>query len=276
MNEEVRKHLDAGSALLRENNALGALAEFEAALALAPDSAEVFTLRGIALSQLSRTEEATTSFQRAIGLDPTNAKAFYNFATHLYQIGRKPEARTYASECLIRDPGHKSSQDLIALIDQEAMAPPVMPPTPGMPYGQPLPPETQYVRPGYAPTAGGLAFIDKLGPSWMVLGWAVIIVSCAISIYQWSVIFPAMSTLFENMGKTQNFEKEAMKMQGLIPLWLTILGYVSQIGAIAWGVADIVHKRGNFLWLAPLIICTCCGAPWMILPIYILGGRPKA
>lgn len=255
--------------------------DFEAALhfadqAIAMDEsvADAHTMRAIALSQLRQPDTATASFQRAISLDPSSVKAFYNFATHLYGIGRKQDALTYANQALAREPGHAASTNLVRLIEQEFTAQ-NQPVNTGMPYSGP-PQHSPYAREGYGPPPSGtntIPFINNLGPFWVTLGWIISIGSAVVSIYSISLVAPYMGEIMKSVSTGGNAESLAAKFQGLVPAWVTIFGYLMQATSFGWMLVDLIHRRGNFLWLIPMAICTCCGWQFMVLPLYIATGR---
>jgi hypothetical protein len=64
-----------------------------------------------------------------------------------------------------------------------------------------------------------------------------------------------------------------MESQSGMMLVSRIAGFASLIGILIWSIMDILDRRGNFVWLIPNIICSCCGFGWITLPIYILAGR---
>lgn len=71
--DRTRAHLDA-------DDLPGALVESDAALQLAPQSAEAHNLRGVVLDELGRTAEAIAAYQEALRLDPGLSDAAENLA----------------------------------------------------------------------------------------------------------------------------------------------------------------------------------------------------
>jgi tetratricopeptide (TPR) repeat protein len=76
------KNLDAinmlGALALQGGNAAAALGHFSRAAEIAPDFAEAFNNRGVALQRLERWDEALASFRRALAIAPAFADALYN------------------------------------------------------------------------------------------------------------------------------------------------------------------------------------------------------
>ncbi|MBX3119321.1 MAG: tetratricopeptide repeat protein [Fimbriimonadaceae bacterium] len=127
------------------------------ALELNDHDSEAYVLKGIALAQLKRDDEATEAFRGAISCGPSNPKAYFNLAVHQYGLGHKAEAESIAREAVRLDPSHSGAKDLVARITRE-MNPDVITPTgkvaadapslsqPGDPLSQP--------NPGAAPPTG--------------------------------------------------------------------------------------------------------------------------
>ncbi len=84
-------HSDFGTYLFRGADYQGALTEWNAALALAPDNANVLRSVGAADHMLDRDDEAASAFQRALEITP-NAGTFANLGTIRYFQGRYLDA----------------------------------------------------------------------------------------------------------------------------------------------------------------------------------------
>jgi len=69
-----------------------ALASYDRALAIRPDSAEALSNRGVTLHELGRCEEALASYDRALKVRPAYAEALSNRGLTLHQLGRFEEA----------------------------------------------------------------------------------------------------------------------------------------------------------------------------------------
>jgi tetratricopeptide (TPR) repeat protein len=83
---------ERGVALHRAGRFAEALASFDAALALEPNSAELSNSRGNALRRLKRLPEALASYERAIALSPQLAAAWNNRGLVLQAVRRFDEA----------------------------------------------------------------------------------------------------------------------------------------------------------------------------------------
>ncbi len=90
---------------LSMNRDLEALAGIEKALALRPDSAECWNIRGSALRGLKRTEEALASFDRALAIKPAYPAALCNRGGLLLDdLGRAGEALAAFDQALALQP----------------------------------------------------------------------------------------------------------------------------------------------------------------------------
>lgn len=240
-----------------------------------PTSCDALVIKGVALSQLTRNVEATQAFQAAIASDPTSAKAFYNFAAHLYQTGERGQALTYAQQALQRDPDHAASRELEQRITAE-MTSQAPPPAQGMPYQSGPQQYSEYMRPGSypgGPVSGGIPWVTKLGSSWLLIGW--LIIALWLIYFVFSIIFalPMIQEVTKAM-QSQNGQAQIQEIAAKNSKpGFQALGYLFMVSGIGWTITDLIHRRGNFLWLVPMILCSCCGFGWMIMPLYIAAGR---
>ncbi|KAF0100346.1 MAG: glycosyltransferase 9 family protein [Rhodospirillaceae bacterium] len=85
-------YVERGNALQKLNRYEEALACYDQAIALDPDSADAFNDHGTALQHLQRFDEALASHERAATLRPDDAHAYYNQGTALLNLGRHEEA----------------------------------------------------------------------------------------------------------------------------------------------------------------------------------------
>ncbi len=69
-----------------------AIAAYERAIEIKPDSHEAFNNKGSALDKLGRYEEAIAAYERAIEIKPDKHEAFYNKGNTLGNLGRYEEA----------------------------------------------------------------------------------------------------------------------------------------------------------------------------------------
>ena len=107
----VRLHRSAeylgnlGTALNAAGQPLEALAAFDAALALQPESQGVLNNRGMALKALLRHDEAVASYQKAIGLLPREAGFHRNLGNALAELGDWHGAEAAYRTALSHRPG---------------------------------------------------------------------------------------------------------------------------------------------------------------------------
>ncbi|MBS1706426.1 MAG: tetratricopeptide repeat protein [Armatimonadetes bacterium] len=285
MSEETQGLLQEATTLVQEQRFQDARSRIEQVLAAEPQNTDAMVLQGICLAQLGMKDEATSSFQRALSVDPSNTKILYNFATHLYQLGRKQEALSYAKQAVALQPEHNSAAQMVSLIETElqqpaapGMAPPVVPGSPaeqsGYAQGQPY---SGYTRPdvyGTPPQGGGIPFVRKMGNTWTIIGWFFAILAAVLFVYNLVHMMPYISQIMAATQKGQTeMNRITTEMQKDVNMFAQILGWVSLLGAMVWAILDLVDRRGNFLWLLGIIPCSCCGAQFIVLPIYLLFGR---
>lgn len=101
----AQRHAQAGLDLLNARNAAGALAEFDAAVALAPGAGALHYQRARALAQLGRLEEALLASNGALVRDPGMHNAHVQAARFLRQLRRPREARDRLLQALAMQPG---------------------------------------------------------------------------------------------------------------------------------------------------------------------------
>ena len=73
----LRAHQNRGAALLQLGRHEAAVADFDAALAIAPDDADALSNRGLAHSRLGNLDAAVRDFGRALELNPKDANALH-------------------------------------------------------------------------------------------------------------------------------------------------------------------------------------------------------
>lgn len=83
--QRVVAHLGLGSLLNNQGQMEQAIAQFDEAIKLAPNSAIGYTLRGLAFYDLERWDESIASLRRAVELDPNNPQIRINLANSLYE-----------------------------------------------------------------------------------------------------------------------------------------------------------------------------------------------
>ncbi len=85
-------HYNLALALVGRGKNEEALAQYEEALKLNPDSPEMHNSMGVVLRYLDRYDESVEHYRRAIQLDPNQPEAHYNLATALKSEGKLKEA----------------------------------------------------------------------------------------------------------------------------------------------------------------------------------------
>jgi Flp pilus assembly protein TadD len=98
--DSAEAHNNLGSALLQKGSVDEALAHCQRALQIKPDSAEVHNNLGNALLQKGRVDEAIAQYQQALQIKPDNAKAHNNLDNALLQKGRVDEAIAHYQKAL--------------------------------------------------------------------------------------------------------------------------------------------------------------------------------
>ena len=90
--DDAEKWLKQGNSLFLEGRYQEAVASYDNALKIKPDSYEVWFLRGFALSDLGRNEEAITSFDQALKIKPDYHEVWLNRGVALWNLGKIKEA----------------------------------------------------------------------------------------------------------------------------------------------------------------------------------------
>ena len=106
MGEELKPEADlmGGAFAYLRGDHERALAEFDRAIALNPDSAGAHNNRGLALVKLNRHKEALKAFNRTVELNPTHAVGWCNKAAVLIDLQRYDEALPAAEQAIQLDP----------------------------------------------------------------------------------------------------------------------------------------------------------------------------
>lgn len=269
---------DQSQQWLQEASAAVQAGQFEEALKLAEQSieaepsCEAWVIRGIALAQLSRPQDATAAFEEGIRLNPESPRAYYNLATHLYQQKQLEKARAMATEAIRCDPNNQSAKNLIGLIDQESGTSASEPST----WAQP-PSQATLLE----PESGAIPFVDKMGGIWNLIGIALIVISLVVTTYSWLIQGSLIKEVMENLGNEQKIKQiteqaqAAQRNNALLPI-VSIFGWLALLGTLAWGCLDIANRRKSWLWLIGFIPCACCGFSFIILSVYMVAGRKVA
>ena len=136
----VERHISLGRMYVDRGRLADALAEFDAAVRLAPTRAGVHVLRGLAVREYGAPAEAIEAFRRARGLDPGDpVTAYYLF--HEASFGGNAGAAQEASEALAA-----TYPTLLQARPQKAMPFTRLAPLPGAAAGPPILPPAAYTR----------------------------------------------------------------------------------------------------------------------------------
>jgi protein O-GlcNAc transferase len=101
---QARAFCKEGNAWLDKGDPNAALASYEKAVALDPESADSLLSMGFALSELGRFEEAQTQLAQAVALDPTSPDAHYLLGSANHALNRPSEAIAAWQEAVSRKP----------------------------------------------------------------------------------------------------------------------------------------------------------------------------
>jgi tetratricopeptide (TPR) repeat protein len=260
MSSQLEVLVSESTDLVNSGQFAEALTKADAALSIDPDSAAASLARAVCLSQLGNSSEASMAFDRAISLAPGDAKARFNAAVHEYNLGNLEVARSLASQAVDLDANHEGAKGLLQRI-----------PAPSQQASYPRDFEMAAdVEPA------GLPFITKMGKGWIALGWTLVGIGVLSLIYTIITVMPRVSEITAAFKSQDQAKMNAIALSLTNP-FLQVFGY-AHIGAILlWVILDLIHRRGNMIWLIAHIPCTCCGAfcglPFLSLPIYILFGR---
>ncbi len=264
--ESVRQLIDQAVAALQSGKHSQALELLDQAVQLAPESAEVYGLRGIAFAQLGRAEAATESLRKATMLEPS-AKSFYNLAVHLLNAGEKIEALESVQEALKLDPNHAEAQQLMIKlagtgavpqfsVEGKAVNPSAAATTPRPGYGEE---KLRHVFPC-------LAYSQ---PQWKAFGWTIVGLA-AFSVILVKVAFPLQVPAKPDpkdylMGYRPIRTPFAMAEIGF---FITMI-----LASMIWTSMDLIDRRGRALWMVPMMICCFLWMPFVPQALYMVAGR---
>ena len=283
--EQAKGFLDQATQSIQGGMFNQAIDLIDQAIAIDPNNAEAYLLKGVAMANTNQPDGATEAFQKAIMIQPTNPKAFFNLAVHQSRMGNKTQALDAAQEAMKLDPAHAGARELVGQLEQElGMARTVdpmlkedVPPVqagPQNPYASQNPYVQQpgaapYYREGYAPSAHSVAFVEKMGQTWTTIGWVLVGIWVLIFLISMITSGPQMIEAFQEAMRNPNGPRPMQQGGSMI---MQILSWINTLAALIWMIVDIADRRGNWLWLV-LFICCCCCAP--VQSIYMAAGRKK-
>ncbi|MBI3721988.1 MAG: hypothetical protein HY248_05485, partial [Fimbriimonas ginsengisoli] len=117
------------------------------------------------------------------------------------------------------------------------------------------------IRPGYEVAPSRIAFVQNLGSSWPLIGWALTGIAAVITGFQVIQVGNMFTLIFSGAGPAQN--------QALSNPILSLIGLLVGLSTIAYAILDLLDRRGNWWWIAAVL---CCGA-FPGLGVYMLLGR---
>lgn len=110
----ARAHIQLGAVALAEGEYEDSLGQYEAAIAIAPTSANALAGAGLSLHRLGRSAEAEASLRRAFEIDPSRAKVASGLSIVLRALGKSDEAITLMEGALSRDPTNRLARTNLA------------------------------------------------------------------------------------------------------------------------------------------------------------------
>ncbi|MCS6775023.1 MAG: tetratricopeptide repeat protein [Chloroherpetonaceae bacterium] len=116
--DDILFHYRLGDDLLRRGLYDEAIAEYQKALALNPNYADIRNHLGMALSMKGLFTEAVAEFEHALRINPRFVDAMVNLAVTLRDNGRVEEAQNYFQKALELDPYHPVVRSNLGLSEE--------------------------------------------------------------------------------------------------------------------------------------------------------------
>jgi tetratricopeptide (TPR) repeat protein len=259
MSEDHNSPVQQATDLVNSGNYEEALEQSRALLVTNPNNADAKLIEAISLSALGNHRDASEAFSAAIQMAPTKAKPRFNAAVHEFNVGNVGPARLLANEALNLDPKHEGVARLLERIGPE----PKM--APGLTYPR------EFAADFEVPNEG-IPFIKRLGSGWVLIGWILSLLSAFSFFYGLAGLLSHYSEISSAMQSADqsHIRTIAQSMQNPI---MSGLGYILVGINLVWMIMDLIHRKGNFVWLLPHVPCSCVGFSFITMPIYILFGR---
>lgn len=108
--DDILFHYRLGDDYLRRGLYESAIGEYQKALSLNPNYADIHNHLGIAFNSHGKTNDAISTFQAALAINPKFLDATLNLGIALRDAGRKSEAAHYFSRVLELDPENATAQ----------------------------------------------------------------------------------------------------------------------------------------------------------------------
>jgi tetratricopeptide (TPR) repeat protein len=103
-------HVNLGATLMKDGKNEEAIAHYQTALAIRPNSVDAHVNLATALTRLGKLNEAAEHYQIALQLQPNNADAHTNFGALLAAVGHVPEAIEHYQKALAINPDHVETE----------------------------------------------------------------------------------------------------------------------------------------------------------------------
>jgi len=277
--------------LIQEEDYSSALDRANEVIAAEGHRSDGHVLRGIALANLNRRDDATQAFRRALAIAPLNSKALYNYALHLYESGDLVQAESVIGTLLESQPNHASGLDLRAVIRSERTEPDPAPvetevaPVPeiapveldrqdsAFAHGLPVAPTAiGYVRPSASDDQPRLSYIESAQPWWDRGAWAVAVASMGLTA-------PRIASLVHMFSETGGKISRDAFMTAFWAGGNPILGWIRFLvmaGTIVWMAMEVMNRRKQPSWLVAATIAGFLGMEWAVLAVYLLVGRNES
>ncbi|HLO98306.1 MAG TPA: tetratricopeptide repeat protein [Fimbriimonas sp.] len=259
MSEQSNSSLQLATDKINEGAFAEALDLARNVLVADPSNDEAKLIEAISLSQLGQSAMASEAFAAVIRMVPGNAKARFNAGVHEHNAGNHTLARQLLTETLQIEPGHAGASALLNRMPAEAPAV-----------------QSNYARPEGLPKPG-IAFVEKLGPTWTTIGWVLGVVGAGLFAYTLFVQGPLIiesvqAGMANDQAKVKELQEKAMASAN--PL-IQFGSYGVILMSIIYSVMDLIHRSGNFMWLIGQIPCACCCSNFPMQLIYMALGRKK-
>ena len=260
MNQDNGAMLQIATDFVNSGNYSEALEQARGVLVVDPSNGDAKLIEAISLSQMKNSRDASEAFAAAIAMIPTSAKARFNAAVHEFNAGNVGQARILANEAFSLDPSHEGTKTLLNQMGPEQ---------PFYQGGASYPREGLQ---GFEPAYEGIAMVKSMGKAWVFFGWTLALLSAASFAYS---LIGVLSHLSEIMSAVNSNDRAKINniANTLQNPFMQILGYALVAANMVWTIMDLIHRKGNFIWLIPHIPCTCIGLSFITQPIYILFGR---
>ena len=277
------------------------------AIMLSPYNAKAYYNLAVHQNALGNKKEACELAREAVGVDPRHAAAKQFLAQLETELMRPPPGATGVGpdSASMYDPlspqppaptARPGSQDLhsptarpgnqdlppqatsdmphVSAAPGQARPPaPGAPATPtGNPYAQQSGSQFSaagFQRAGYDQPAHSLPWVGNMGTGWTAAGWVLSGLSFLMVVLIVATMFSTFQALFAAGGAPTASTRGTFASNPLV-----IVEIFLRVCCLLWMLFDVVDRRAGWGWVVGLVILgCCCGFPWIIVPIYLIGGR---